>query len=259
MGSISTVSSQTFKTYCFRAEGRKKRWRKRREEGGEESRQTKHLWWAETEVRIGGEEKVLAGKRWRDRRLLSGEVKVRAVVGWWWGPKRKMRPKEGGDSKGRKGGGKEGEKLRMSSGRTWKWASIIAVACSCSASNNFTFPSHSYGQLQTGMQTLFTGNPATAHTENKLNNVPGSPLLRTTSLRLPLTRLAKRTVCIYNRWCPYMEIHLSEDVLTAHSWRQKKKKKGLYSRGRKNHSTWWNWCLWFWQCWFHCFIVLFII
>lgn len=119
----------------------------------------------------------------------------------------------------------------MSSGRTWKWASIIAVACSCSASNNFTFPSHSYGQPQTRRQTLLTGDPATARTGNKLNNVPGSPLLRTTSLRLLLTRLAKKTVCIYNRWGPFMEIHLMEDVLLL--IHDKKQKKRHYSWGIK--------------------------
>lgn len=65
----------------------------------------------------------------------------------------------------------------MSSGRKWKWASIIAGACSCSASNNFTFPSHSHGRPQTRSQTLFTGNPAAAaRPENKLANVPGCPL-----------------------------------------------------------------------------------
>lgn len=199
MGSISTVSSQTFKTYCFRAEGKKRR-RKIREEG-EESRQ----WWAEVEVRIRGEEIMHTGEKKRVWHLDSGEVKVRAVVQWCWGLKRKMRPKERGDSGGKKGGEEEEEKLWMSSGRTWKWASIIPVACSCSASNNFTFPSHSYSQLQTRTHTLFTGNPTAARTENKLNNVPGSPLLRTTSLRLPLTRLAGQKDCLYIQ--PLMAVH----------------------------------------------------
>lgn len=156
MGSISTVSSQTFKTYCFRAEGEKK------DEGKEEKEEKTQRqntcdelkWrWEKTGDRACWEEMD-------SRHLDSGGVKVRAVIRWPWGLKRKTRLRERGDSGGKKGGGKEGGKLRMSSGRTWKWASIIAVACSCSAGNNFTFPSHSSGQLQTRTQTLFTGNPA---------------------------------------------------------------------------------------------------
>lgn len=77
MGSISTVSSQTFKTYCFRAEKKKEKMKEK-----ERRRRRKQADKTPVTGRSGGEGIVHAGKRWRDRHLDSGEVKVRAVVRW---------------------------------------------------------------------------------------------------------------------------------------------------------------------------------
>lgn len=124
--------------------------------------------------------------------------------------------------------------------------------------------SHSHHILTAGpqmcTQTLFTGNPATARTENKLNHVPGSPLLRTTSLRLPLTRLAKHTVCIYNRWCPYMEIHPRE-WFTPQTCQKEKSHYSLQAvkTGHKTAALDGIDVCDFWHSWFYWFIVLFII
>lgn len=80
MGSISTVSSQTFKTYCFRAEGGKKLKEKERRRRRKQADKTPAMSRSGGEPKRGGKTVRHTGKKWRVWHLDSGDVKARAVT-----------------------------------------------------------------------------------------------------------------------------------------------------------------------------------
>lgn len=161
MGSISTVSSQTFKTYCFTAE--KQGWKDgedRRGEGeetkvrgpewgaaeGRNGRRGNNAWWEEMERK--GESS--------DRKQWGRKEKTMGVWRYGWVMWRKMKEEE--ETVERKGRGREWRKERCKCPRGEGEREHPSLACRCSVSHNFNFTlsSHSYSCPQphfTHMQT----------------------------------------------------------------------------------------------------------
>lgn len=224
MGSISTVSSQTFKTYCFRAEKKKKikekerrRRRKRADEvpvmsrsGGENKREG---------MGRNGEFGTQIVEKWRWGQSFGGDEAWRERWGW-----KKEEIVEGRKEERRKERSCECPRGERESGHpSLLWPAAVLPATT-SHSHHILTASFKYAcrhSLLAIQQQLAL----------KINSIMYQAPLYWEPLHSDYRSHIWPKKCIYNRWCPYMELHLMEDVLLLiHD--KKKKKRSLFT-GRK--------------------------